>query len=125
VIQNTDTTVRFTLKDSAGVAIAISSLSAYEIYVYRIFNNQKIIVASYKDSNTGIYDIVVNDGPNGKIDIILNREITSKTEPSKLYAEVRIRKTATSAFISSLQNLGEEGMLIGELKSTINSNSLL
>src|SRR5687767_4936909 len=107
IVQNTDTTVRITLKDSAGAAIATTSLSAYEVYVYRIEVNEKILIKTFKSTNTGIYGITVNDAATGKIDIILNREMMRNVPAGKIYAEVRLRKTAAATFISSLQNFGE------------------
>ncbi len=125
IVQNTDTVIRITLKDSTGTAIDISTLSAYEVYLYQIVNNVKVKVAYFKSSNTGIYDVIVNDAPNGKIDVILNREVSINTPPGTVYAETRIRQTATSTFISSVENLGVNGIEVGEIVSTANATSLL
>ncbi len=125
IVQNTDTVIRITLKDSTGTAIDISTLSADEVYLYQIVNNVKVKVAYFKSSNTGIYDVIVNDAPNGKIDVILNREVSINTPPGTVYAETRIRQTATSTFISSVENLGVNGIEVGEIVSTANATSLL
>ena len=125
IVQNTDTLVRITLKDSDGVAIDLSTLSDYEIYVYRKEGNDKILIKTFKSSNTGFYGIVVNDAPTAKVDIILNREMMNTVPAGKIYAEVRLRKIVTSEFISSSQNLGENELEIGEVVTSSNITSLL
>lgn len=124
MVQNNDIQVRITIKDEAGVAYNISALNACEVYAYRLSGNEKVLIATYKISNTGLYDITVIDAANGIIEIILNREKTRTIPDGKVYLETRIRITATSAFISSLQNLGATGIEIDTNATSANPNSL-
>lgn len=124
MIQNNDIQVRLTIKDEDGVAFNISALNAYEVYAYYLEGNVKKLFATYKNSNTGLYDITVIDAANGIIEIILNREKTRTLTTGKIYLETRIRITASSAFISSLQNLGATGIEVDINETSANPNSL-
>lgn len=124
MVQNNDIQVRLTIKDEDGVAFNISALNAYEVYAYYLEGNVKKLFATYKNSNTGLYDITVIDAANGIIEIILNREKTRTLTTGKIYLETRIRITASSAFISSLQNLGATGIEIDINETSANPNSL-
>lgn len=124
MVQNNDIQVRLTIKDEDGVAFNISALNAYEVYAYYLEGNVKKLFATYKNSNTGLYDITVIDAANGIIEIILNREKTRTLTTGKIYLETRIRIAATSAFISSLQNLGATGIEIDTNVTSANPDSL-
>jgi hypothetical protein len=123
MIQNSDIKVRLTLKDGSGAAYVINSLNAYEVYVYYLDGNEKKLLNTYKNTSTGPYAITVNDSANGKIDIVLNRQMTKKAPEGKLYAEVRVRLSVGSEFISSKQNLGSF-VEIDTLSTTANPSSL-
>jgi hypothetical protein len=123
MIQNSDIKVRLTLNDSAGSPYVIAALNAYEVYIYRENKGEKELLKTYKNTNTGPYAITVYNSAAGKIDIVLNRELTKSAPAGKLYAEVRIRLVAGSEFISSRQNLGGYSE-IDTLTTTANSSSL-
>jgi predicted component of type VI protein secretion system len=108
IVQNSDITVRLTITDGTN-PYAISSLDDYEIYLYTLSGKDKVLVANYKKSNAGKYGITVYDPITGKVDIVIHRQDTKDIE-GKLYAEVRIRLTATSDYVSSVQNLGQTGI---------------
>jgi hypothetical protein len=124
IVQNSDITVRLTLTDGTN-AYAISALNDYEVYTYVLSGKEKTLIATYKKSNAGKYGISVYDDAAGQIDIVLHRQDTKNAPSGKMYAEVRIRITATSDFVSSVQNLGATGVELGDIQTTANKNSLL
>ena len=124
MVQNNDIKVRATLTDGTN-PYTISALNNYELYVYSVFINDKKLIATYKMGNTGVYGITIFDDVNGKVDFVINREMTRKLpDGTKLYLETRVQITAGSEFISSLQNLGANGVLIDTIISSANSSSL-
>lgn len=123
MVQNNDIKVRLTLTDGTN-AYAISALNDYEVYLYNLTGKDKTLLATYKKSNTGVYGIAVYDDAAGQIDIVINREVTKNAPSGKLYAEVRIRISAGSEFISSYQNLGSTGVEIDTLLATANKNTM-
>jgi hypothetical protein len=125
MIQNNDIQLRVTIKDEDGVAFTISALNALEFYVYRLENNNKVLIATYKKSNTGVYGITTITDASGIVEIVLNREKTRTLTTGKIYLETRIQLTATSAFISSLQNLGATGIEIDTNVTSANPDSLI
>jgi hypothetical protein len=124
MVQNNDIQVRITLKDEDGVAFTISALNALEFYAYRLDNNQKVLIATYKKSNTGVYGITTITDGSGIVEIILNREKTRNLPNGIVYLETRIQLSASSEFISSLQNLGVNGTQIDTTTTSANPNSL-
>jgi hypothetical protein len=123
-IQGEDIQVRLTLTDGTS-PIAPSTLDAYSVSVYYLNEfNDKINLATYKSSNTGLYDIVVFSDVNGEIDIIINRELTKTITSGKLYAEVFTRTTATSEFISSKSINGVNAVFICDFYTSSNSSAL-
>jgi hypothetical protein len=125
MVQNNDIQLRVTIKDEDGVAFTISALNALEFYVYRLENNNKVLIATYKKSNTGVYGITTITDASGIVEIVLNREKTRTLTTGKIYLETRIQLTATSAFISSLQNLGATGIEIDTNVTSANPDSLI
>ena len=123
MVQNNDIKVRLTLTDGTN-AYTISALSDYEVYLYSLLGKDKTLLGTYKKSNTGVYGIDVYDDAAGQIDIVVNREMTRNAPTGKLYAEVRIRISAGSEFISSLQNLGSTGVEIDTILASANTKSL-
>lgn len=124
MVQNNDIKVRATLTDGTNPYV-ISALNNYELYVYSVSGNNKKLLASYKKSNTGIYSILVFNDALGKIDIVINRQLTRYLpNGTSLYLESRVRVTAGSEFISSIQNIGSNGILITTLNSSANPDSL-
>lgn len=124
MVQNSDIKVRLTLTDGTNPYV-ISALNDYEVYTYVLNGKDKTLIATYKKSNTGKYGIDVYDPLTGKIDIIVHRQDTKNAPSGKIYAEVRIRITADSAYVSSVQNLGATGIEIGTIETTANKNTLL
>lgn len=124
MVQNNDIQLRVTITDEDGVAFTISTLNALEFYVYRLENNAKVLIATYKKSNTGIYGITTITDGSGIVEIILNREKTRSLPNQKLYLETRVRITAGSEFINSLQNLGINGTEIDTNQTSANPDSL-
>lgn len=122
--QNNDIQLRVTITDEDSTPFVISSLNALEIYLYRIDNLKKILVATYKKSDTGIYGISTINDTLGVVEIIINREKTRTLPAGKLYLETRIQLTASSEFINSLQNLGTGGIEIDINETSANPNSL-
>ena len=124
MVQNNDIKVRATLTDGTN-PYTITALSDYELYVYYYLAGIKKLVSTYKKGNTGVYGITVFDDVNGKVDFIVNRQQTRKLpDGTKLYLETRVRITGGSEFISSLQNLGANEVLITTLSSSANPDSL-
>ncbi len=123
IVQNSDLKVRFTLTDGTNPYV-ISALNDYEIYTYVLSGKEKTLIATYKKSNTGKYGIAVYDPVTGKVDIVVHRQDTKNAPSGKLYAEVRIRVTTDSAYVSSVQNLGETGIELGTVELTANKTSL-
>lgn len=125
MVQNNDIQLRVTITDEDGVAFTISTLNALEFYVYSLENNTKVLIATYKKSNTGLYDVTTIDDVNGIVEIVLNREKTRTLPNAKIYLETRIQITAGATFINSLQNLGVNGTEIDTNLTSANPNSLL
>lgn len=125
MIQNNDIKVRLTLQDSTPTPYVISNLNDYEVYIYnKPTGENKKLLATYRKNDTGAFAIITYDDINGKIDIVINRQLTRGIIDGKLYAEVRVQLNAGSEFISSLQNIGANGILIDTLYTSANPNSL-
>lgn len=123
-IQGEDIQVRLTLTDGTS-AIAPSTLDAYSVNVYYLDSfGVKQNLATYKSTNTGLYDIVVFSDALGKIDIIINRELTKTITGSKLYAEVFIKETASSEFILSKSVNGTSSIFICDFYTSANSSAI-
>jgi hypothetical protein len=127
MIQNDDIKVRVTISDSAGVPLTISALNAVEIYLYTINQNTgaKEIKATYRNTGTGLYEITTFDDANGIVEFVINRQLTRTLPDGKLYLETKVRLSAGSEFISSVQNIGAKGVEIDTIEMTANKNTLL
>lgn len=123
MVQNNDIQIRFTLVDITNTAYIIDDLANVEIYVYQLENNNKLLKATFKKSNTGIYNIAVADSANGVVSFIINRELSRQFSVGKVYAEVRIGITGGS-WIALRQNAGTTSNELFEVYSTANPNSL-
>lgn len=123
MVQNNDIKVRLTLTDGTN-PYTINSLDDYEVYVYNLSGKDKILLATYKKGNTGMYGITVYDSVTGKIDIVIHRQDTKNASTGKIYAEVRVRLTAGAEFIASKQNVGSTGIEITDLLLSANKTSL-
>lgn len=123
-IQGEDIKVRLTLTDGTS-PILPSTLNAYSVSVYYIdaFGDKQNL-ATYKSSNTGLYDIVVFSDADGEIDIIINRELTKTITSGKLYAEVFTKATATSEYIASFSVNGVNAIFICDFYTSANSSAL-
>jgi hypothetical protein len=123
-IQGEDIQVRFTLTNGTA-PIAPSTLNAYSINIYYIDSfGVKTNIATYKSVNTGLYDIIVFDDTNGKVDIIINREQTKVMTSGKIYGEVFIKVTSTSEFILSKTVNGVSSIFICDFYTSSNSSAV-
>jgi hypothetical protein len=123
-LQGEDIQVRLTLTDGTNL-IQPSTLDAYSVNVYYLDHfGAKQNLATYKSTNTGLYDIVVFSDSLGKIDIIINRELTKTITGSKLYAEVFIKETASSEFILSKSVNGTSEIFICNFVLSSNSSAV-
>lgn len=125
MIGNDDIQVQVTIKDGVGVALTISALNAVEIYIYVMVKGVKTLKATYKKGNTGYYGIATINDADGIVEIILNRQLTRGLPDGKVYLETKVQLSASSSFISSLQNLGAPGVEIDTNQMTANNNTLL
>lgn len=125
MIQNDDIQARLTITDSAGVALTISALNALEVYLYELVKGLKVLKATYKKGNTGLYGITTVTDAAGIVDIFINRQLTRTLSTGKLYLETKVQLNASASFISSLQNVGSLGIEIDTVEMTANNNTLL
>lgn len=125
MIQNDDIQARITITDSAGTPLTISALNALEVYLYELVKGLKVLKATYVLGNAGLYGIETYDDANGIVDIFINRQLTRTLSTGKLYLETKVRLTASSSFISSVQNIGSTGVEIDTVEMTANNNTLL
>lgn len=125
MIQNDDIQARLTITDSAGTPLTISALNALEVYLYELVRGEKSLKATYKKGNTGLYGITTVTDASGIVDIFINRQLTRTLSTGKLYLEVKVQLSASSSFISSLQNIGSSGVEIDVVEATANNNTLL
>ena len=123
MIQGEDIQVRLTLTDGTN-PIVPSTLNAYSVVIYYLASGKKTVLATFLSTNTGLFDIVVFNDVQGKIDIFLNRNITAKFPLGNIYAEVFIQETASAEFISALANNGVNEILIDEVKTSANPSVL-
>lgn len=124
IVQNSDVKLILTLIDENGDAYVIDNLNNYEVYVYYLNVITKTLCGTFKKANTGPFSINIEDSATGKISIVINRQ-TLRGVSGKLFAEVKIRVTADSDFIDSVQNLGTTANLIGTVVKSANNESLL
>jgi hypothetical protein len=125
MIGNDDIQVQVTIKDQAGVPLTISALNAVEVYIYIMVKGSKTLKATYKKGNSGYYGITTVNDSGGIIEIILNRQLTRGLPEGKIYLETKVQLSASSSFISSLQNVGAPGVEIDTNEMTANNNTLL
>lgn len=78
--RGSDSTFNLTLCDSDGVAIDISTLSGIVAEVYQIKNS---IEQFSLNTQAGFTDIVIVDGPNGKIQLNVDGANTRKAKVGK------------------------------------------
>ena len=125
MIQNSDIKVRLTLQDATATPYVINDLNDYEVYIYnKPTGENKKLLATYRKDDTGAYAIDVYSSATGKIDIVINRQLTRGLPDGKLYAEVRVQLNAGAEFIGSLQNTGANGILIDTMVASANPNTL-
>jgi hypothetical protein len=123
MVQNSDILVRLTLTDSDGVAIDPTTINDYEFYVYRQVGNDKVLLATYKKSNTGLYGIAYD--PVGDVyDIIINRELTSIIPNGKIYIEV-LMQLVDATYKDGFKNVSSTHNLITTIAGSAAPESLL
>ncbi|CAB4152582.1 hypothetical protein UFOVP606_17 [uncultured Caudovirales phage] len=119
MIQGEDIQIRLTITDGT-TPIQPSTLNAYSVVVYYLASGRKTVLATFLNTNVGLFDIVVYDDALGKIDIILNRNITARFPEGEIYAEVFIQETASSEFINALANSGVSQILLFSISRAAN-----
>ncbi len=126
IMQGNDVPMRtFKIKDSNGSLINIDDINDYQIFIYSVANSKKTNLFTFKktpDTDKGEKAIAVVDTTT--IGFVIDRTQT-KNKTGVLYAELKIRMTATSDYISSLQNSGADGYEVAELVEGAAPNSLL
>lgn len=124
-IQGEDIQVRFNLTTDGTTPILPSTLNAYAINVYYLNEfGDKSLLATYKSTNTGLYDIVVFNNTLGQVDIIINRELTKTISKGKVYGEVFAQSTASSEFILSLSRSGASSIYLFDIDTSANYSAL-
>jgi hypothetical protein len=123
-VQNNDIRVFFLLSDETGAAVPASSLYDYHVYIYRLCDGQKILVAVYKKNNIGLYSIKVDSSVANKISVIINRDITKNIDPKDLFAQVDVQVTQTADFINNVANLSVTDLSLFKLRQSANKNGL-
>lgn len=123
MVQNTDIQVQLTVLDSDGAALDPASIDDYEFYVYRMSGNDKILLATYKKSNTGLYGITY-DAVGDTYTIIINRELTSITPNGKIYIETLFQLTDAS-FINGVRSFSSTHNFITTLSTSASPESML
>jgi hypothetical protein len=122
-VEGDDIQVFFLLMDDAGAALPASSLNDYHVYVYRICEKQKTLIAAYKKNNTGEFSISVDGSIANKIGIIISRDITQYINPSDMLAEVRIQIPA-AGFKDNMANVTATGLSLAQLLQSANPTGL-
>ena len=123
MIQSEDIKIRLTLTDGTS-AILPSSLDSYSVVVYYIASGKKTVIATFSSEESGLYGITVYDNAAGKIDVVLNRDVTAKIPPSKVYAEVFIKETASAEYISNLAKNGASDIHLFDIEAAAKTNSI-
>lgn len=121
IVQGQDVKVRMTMTDGTN-PIKPSDLDAYAVSVYYLASGVKKQLAKFESTVSGAYGIDVFDDDDGKIDFIVNREITPKIPAGEVYGELWIKETATSEYILSKSKSGVSGVLLFEMTAAANPN---
>jgi hypothetical protein len=121
MIQGEDIKIRLTMTDGTN-PIVPSTLFAYAVVVYFLATGKKTQIAKYESGTTGAYGIDVFNDVLGKIDIILNRELTPKIPVGIVYGEVWIKETASAEYLLSKSKKGVSSVLLFEMDASANAN---
>lgn len=125
VLQGTDVTMRtFQVNDSAGSPVLIADLLNYHIYVYSLSNGVKTNQLTFKKTPIGDdKSIVVVDTTT--IGFIVDRSYTKTAEIGYLYAEIEVQLTASSNYISSKINSGNDAYIVCNIVESANPSALI
>lgn len=123
MVQNADIQVQLTVLDNTGIAIDPTNVQDYEFYIYRMNGNDKVLLATYKKSNTGLYGVTYN-APTNTYTIIINRELTSIIPNGKIYIE-SLFQLIDGSFINGFRNYSSTGNYITTINSSASPKSLL
>ena len=103
--------------------IEISTINDIKINVYkRNEQGAKTNVAIFRlspEGNNGQIETV--DDALGKVGFVVNRTMTKGMKPGKIYAEIEVRLTTTSAYINSLVKLGKDSYEVCEIIENSNA----
>ena len=124
ILKGTDVTMRtFNVKDSAGTTIDIADINDYNIYVYQLANNVKTHLFTFRKTPVGT-DKQIEVVDTTTIGFVVDRTQTVECNTGKLYAEIEVQLTATSEYISSLQNSAGDGYVICNIVESANPLAL-
>lgn len=125
ILKGTDVTMRtFQVKDSSGTLIPIADILDYNIYVYAIEDEGKVHQLTFRKTPVGDdKSIIVVDA--NTIGFVVDREYTANAPIGYLYAEIEVQITATSSYISSKQNVGNDEYIICEIIESSNPKALI
>lgn len=105
--------------------IHIDTIEDIKINVYkRNEQGAKTNVAIFRlepQGDNGEIEIVDND--TGKVGFVVNREMTKKMKPGKIYAEIEVKLTTTDAYINSLAKLGKDSYEVCEIIENSNAET--
>ncbi len=115
--------------DASGTAITPASLSDYQIFVHTMSGDKLQTLAVFKKTPaTGEYPIatetITDPATNMSISamaIVIKRELTKQFPIGKIFAEPKVKKTATGDFTGGIQALpvyseiGNPYHLLGEI----------
>lgn len=116
MVQNSDIQLKMTVLDSNGAAIDPAKVSDYEFYVYRMNGNEKVLLGTYKKSNTGLYGVTY-DAVGDTYTIIINRELTSIIPNGKIYIESLFQLTDAS-FIGGVRNYSSTANFVTTIETS-------
>jgi len=85
--------------------------------------NDKILLATYKKSNTGLYGITY-DAVGDTYTIIINRELTSITPNGKIYIET-LFQLVDASFIDGVRSFSSTHNFITTLSTSASPESML
>lgn len=125
ILRGTDVTMRtFQVKDSAGTLINIADILDYNIYVYSIEDNEKVHQLTFRKTPVGDdKSIVIVDTTT--IGFIVDRNYTKTAPLGNLYAEIEVQLTASSNYVSSKQNTGNDDYVVCEIIESSNPEALI
>lgn len=124
-LQGTDITVKLTLTDSTGTAVDPTTLDGYLIEIYTNDQKKNSLLTFAKTPATGQEPIEVVDAPGGIVQIVIPRAWTNDARTGIIYAEMKVKSTATSQYQSSKAVSGKGNIVICELINSSNPDAII